>query len=135
MPKSNVDKLRRLSCVLLDEFCMRFVLAELVERDPAEYRSNVDCFSIPKIDIPFLVTAYLNELQTATTNDWCTCIWREHPDDSSKPKAQRRKVRIGESETEACPIHMPEGLLLGFFRWVFSENGMTVRHEEVKDAN
>lgn len=73
--------------------------------------------SLPIKELPFMVQAYVNHIETERTNRLCKCEWIIHPDDVDKPEGSRR-IRKGQ-EHAACPVHTKIGFLLYFFDHYF----------------
>ena len=89
-------------------------LAPYESNDPRDYT----WLHFPKAQVPALVTEYIAELVTSPTNKYCTCEWIVHRDDVDLPPGVKRRVRKGQTSWD-CWIHTKEGMILGFFTWVF----------------
>lgn len=117
-------------------------------RQPAQAADfGTDFVSIPTSDIPRLASEYTSLLETALTSEWCKCEWIAHPDDVNVQEGMcrecgndladhqgpnaadhdhvfaPRRLRPG-TPSNSCPIHSKEGRILGFFEWVFKEEGL-----------
>ncbi len=75
------------------------------------------CLALPIADLPFMVQAYINMIETERTNRLCKCEWIIHPDDMDKPEGTRR-IHKG-AEAANCPVHTKLGFLLYFFDHYF----------------
>jgi len=75
-------------------------------------------FLLPMVELPPLVTQYVDIIETDKTLNHCTCEWVVHPDDVGMPEGQRR-IRHGEPDLN-CKVHTREGFILGFFTWLQS---------------
>ena len=82
-----------------------------------EYGAVAQYLSLPIKELPFMVQAYVNHIETERTNRLCKCEWIIHPDDVDKPEGSRR-IRKGQ-EHAACPVHTKIGFLLYFFDHYF----------------
>ncbi len=110
--------------------------------EPAEH----EFIAIPKKDIPALAEKYFAAMETEQSADWCSCLWRIHPDDQGIKKGNCRscglalgsvvhrglgpedknhlfrgirKQKVDNHPT--CPVHTREGMLIHFFDWIFHE--------------
>lgn len=89
------------------------------ESNDGPRHTPVPWFHFPKSSVPALVVEYIAEIVTAPTNKYCTCEWIIHPDDIELPEGVKRRMRKGQTSWD-CWIHTKEGLVLGFFTWVFT---------------
>jgi hypothetical protein len=89
--------------------------------------------NLPKSKVPTLVTEYIAEITTAPTNKYCTCEWIVHPDDVELPPGVKRRMRKGTTAWD-CWIHTKEGLVLGFFTWIFAPKDVAPESESDLDA-
>jgi len=67
-----------------------------------------------------LITGYVATIEQERTNKICKCEWIVHPDDTEKPEGERR-MRRGETTLD-CPVHTKEGFLIGFIRYVMTND-------------
>jgi hypothetical protein len=108
--------------------------------------NSLETFTIPKAGIPELVKRYCAALEIGQTTDWCKCEWQIHPDDVAVPVGgcrncgedksadyhhednpeghlfQGKRMRRKDNHPD-CPVHTREGLVLGFFEWLFPKDG------------
>lgn len=115
-------------------------------------------FSIPMKQIPELVTKYCAALETGKTLDWCNCEWAVHPHDIDIEEGvcrtcgaiesshgnfiagelplghyyKSRRMRLKEVNPQ-CPVHTKEGLILGFYNWVFQPPKQEGNTDENRD--
>lgn len=89
---------------------------------------TTEYYSVPVKDVPALAAEYMTTLETSLSTENCRCLWRIHPDDVSKPvrddegnPTKRRMVRVDDDPT--CWIHSREGRIIGFFEWLFRDQG------------
>lgn len=76
--------------------------------------------ALPKSDVPNLVAEFVEMLELAPTEQYCTCEWIIHPEDVANeiPEGKRRKRR-GAAAWD-CWVHTKQGFIMGFFTWVFT---------------
>jgi len=82
-----------------------------------DWGSRHTYLSVSAAELPFMVQAYINMIETERTNRLCKCEWIVHPDDVNKPEGTRR-VHKG-AESPYCPVHTKLGFLLYFFDHYF----------------
>lgn len=82
-------------------------------RDDFDYDWVGQWLSVPVKELPQMVGAYVQMIETERTNRLCKCEWIVHPDDVGKPVGSRR-VHRGAQATD-CPVHTKIGFLLYFF--------------------
>lgn len=77
-------------------------------------------FHLLKKDIPALAAKFVEMLELAPTEQYCTCEWIIHPEDVANevPEGKRRKRRGAASWD--CWVHTKQGFIMGFFTWVFT---------------
>lgn len=63
-------------------------------------------------EIKAAVDAYVAQLETGDTEQWCRCEWEVHTLPSGR---QTRRLKDTDN---TCPVHAREGLLLFFFEWL-----------------
>lgn len=89
---------------------------------------GMDYLALPRDQVYSLVHKYFNELEASKTTEFCICAWAGHPDDAhlpvGHPKRRLRKV----DEHDYCPMHTHIGRVIGFFDWLFKQDGPTAFH-------
>jgi len=94
--------------------------------------------SLPKADVPNMITQYIDFIETTETDKVCRCTWAHHPDDEGKEFGKCRECGLSKqddvhedahtykgvrrrkvAEDPNCYIHTKEGLVRGFFEWAF----------------
>lgn len=81
----------------------------LVKAPSAETGFGTEYLSLPKADIPALVTEYVQKLETGLTSEWCKCEWILHPDDSDVGEDQCRECLHAKSAHEDKEIISEDG--------------------------
>lgn len=70
------------------------------------------------------IEAVQKSIDTQPTLNTCLCTWRVHPDDSHKPRDEKRRIRI--DEHAACPVHTRRGFTIQVLQHMFGTLGFAL---------
>ena len=96
------------------------------EETDGEVSAGRAYLALPRDQVISLAHKYFAELEQSTTTKFCRCVWAVHPDDghlpAGHPKRRLRKI----DEHPYCAVHTHIGRVVGFFDWLFKEDGPRV---------